>query len=88
MNVSEQTKNDVMLLGPQGRLDGNTSVDFEQLVMARIAAGSKRLVIDFSDLDYVSSAGLRVLLMTAKRLKADSGKLALCGLKEPIREVF
>lgn len=88
MNVAESENNGITILTCEGRLDSNTSEAFEQQVMDKIDAGSKKLVIDFSALDYISSAGLRVLLMAAKRLRTEDGKFALCGLKEHIREVF
>jgi anti-sigma B factor antagonist len=88
MHISEQFNEAVLVLGLQGRLDTNTSEPFEQRMMAIIDAGNKRVVVDLTDLDYISSAGLRVLLMGAKRLKNEEGRLALCGLKDHIREVF
>ncbi|GAB6041643.1 STAS domain-containing protein [Endothiovibrio diazotrophicus] len=88
MNLSEEQRDHAVLLTPEGRLDSNTSQAFEKRVMERIEGGDLRLVIDFSQLDYISSAGLRVLLMTAKRLKPAGGALALCGMRDHIREVF
>lgn len=88
MNINEQEKGQVAVLSLEGRLDSNTSEAFEQRVMGKIDAGSRQLVIDFSELEYISSAGLRVLLMAAKQLKGVGGAFALCGLKEHIREVF
>ncbi len=88
MNIGEQKVQDIVVLLPGGRLDSNTAEAFEQTVMGKIEGGESRLVIDFSELDYISSAGLRVLLMAAKRIKSEQGAMALCGLKSHIREVF
>ena len=88
MNIGEQKVDDVLVLSPEGRLDSNTAEAFEQRVLGRIDDGEVRLVIDLSALEYISSAGLRVLLMAAKRIKSENGGMALCGLKEAIREVF
>jgi anti-anti-sigma factor len=49
---------------------------------------SKQLLLDFTELDYVSSAGLRVLLIAAKRVKACQGRLAICALRPDVLEVF
>ena len=49
---------------------------------------NQKLLIDLSDLEYISSAGLRALLVTAKRIRKESGKMCLCGLKENVMEVF
>lgn len=88
MNISEQIRGGALILALKGRLDTNTSEPFEQRMMAVIDAGNHRLVVDLTELDYISSAGLRVLLMGAKRLKNEEGRLALCGLNDHIREVF
>jgi anti-anti-sigma factor len=53
-----------------------------------LAGGSKKLAVDFSALDYISSAGLRVLLGAAKQLKASGGSLRTFGLNDSVREVF
>jgi len=88
MNVRETENNNTAILALEGRLDSTTSEAFEQQLMGKIDAGSNKMVIDLSSLDYISSAGLRVLLMAAKRLKTEGGAFALCRLKEPIRQVF
>jgi anti-anti-sigma factor len=56
--------------------------------MSKIDSGANRLVLDFSGLDYISSAGLRVLLMAAKRVQAEKGAMALFGMKEHVKDVF
>ena len=61
---------------------------FEDKILAVIDGGERRLVIDLSRLDYVSSAGLRVFLLASKRLNPAGGKLVLCSLQEPVKEVF
>lgn len=88
MNIQEQESNNIMILSLTGRLDSNTCESLEQRVLAKIDSGSLKLVINFKELDYISSAGLRVLLVAAKRLKAESGNFVLCDLQDHIREVF
>ena len=73
---------------PAGRLDSNNSAGFEKEILSAIDAGEVRILIDFSDLTYISSAGLRVILLTAKKTKAATGKLVLCSLSDSINEVF
>ena len=51
-------------------------------------AGAQRLVFDFTSLDYISSAGLRVVLLAGKKLRASKGKMVLVGLQDMVREVF
>lgn len=57
-------------------------------MLSRIDSGDRRLVIDLAQLDYISSAGLRVLIVAGKRLSGANGKIVLCSLKDPVREVF
>lgn len=79
---------DIYTSRPKGRLDSSACPAFEAEVVGALNAGNKRVLFDFSDLDYISSAGLRVVLMAAKRLKESGGKMALCSLNEMIKEVF
>ena len=72
----------------QGRLDVITSPEFEQQCSGLLAQGEKLLVADLGAVAYVSSAGLRSVLATAKKLKAVQGKLALCGLQPMVEQVF
>ncbi len=79
---------DIAILRPQGRLDSATSPAFESTVLERLQAGSTRLVLDLSGVDYISSAGLRVILVAGKKLRATQGQLVLCGLRDEVRGVF
>ncbi len=87
MQIAEAKKNGVMVVSVDGRMDAGNAPTLEQKVLALIAAGEKRLVIDCTQLEYVSSAGLRVLLVAAKRLSND-GRLGIAGLNNQIRDVF
>ena len=71
-----------------GRLDSKTSLDFEKRLMAAIENGSKWAVINCEQLDYISSAGLRVLNKGAKKLRPAGGKIVLCQMRDYVREVF
>ena len=88
MNVVTQTLGDVLVLGPEGKLDGGNSREFEVIINSVINEGSNMLLLDFSALDYISSSGLRVILATAKKLRKIDGGIALCHLNESIFEVF
>ena len=71
-----------------GRLDANSSADAERGLFDVIAKGNGSMLLDLSELEYVSSAGLRVMLVAAKRVQQRGGKLALYGLNGNVREVF
>jgi serine/threonine-protein kinase RsbW len=76
------------VLAPSGRLDANTAPAFEKEMLAGLDRAPRGMVMDFSGLGYVSSAGLRVVLLAAKKVKAAGGAFVLCGLAPPIAEVF
>jgi anti-anti-sigma factor len=88
MDISEDRKADVVILALSGKLDATTAKTFEDKILTVINSGAHRLVVDLSQLDYVSSSGLRVFLFAAKRLQTTEGKLFLCGLQDHIRQVF
>jgi anti-sigma B factor antagonist len=88
VEVNEKRQNGVAILALKGRLDSNTSGDFEKKLLGMVQQGETRLVLDFSELDYISSAGLRVLLKAVKELKRSDGRLCVCSVKDYIREIF
>jgi anti-anti-sigma factor len=88
MNIAKSEEAGALVVALDGRLDTNSSAALETSLVADLDAGAKAVVVDFTKLAYISSAGLRVLLMTAKRIKGSGGKLALCALGPNIQEVF
>lgn len=88
MEITETRNGDTLLLDVAGRLDTSTSGVFEKELIGRIEAGESDLVLDFGRLDFVSSAGMRILLMAAKRIRAAKGRMVLCELSEEIYNVF
>jgi anti-anti-sigma factor len=88
MEISECRRADSITLGLCGKLDTTTAKTFEAKILTQIEAGDRRFIIDLAQLDYISSAGLRVFLFAAKRLAGEDGKIVLCSLNEPVREVF
>jgi anti-anti-sigma factor len=88
MEIAEQQIGGATVLRPSGRLDGVNAPDFEKAVLARLDAKPSRLVLDLAGIEYVSSAGLRTVLLAAKRAKSLGCVLSVCNLREPIREVF
>lgn len=88
MEIIESKRNGVIILAVIGRLDASTSGSFEDKILGLIASGDTRFVIDCRQLDYISSAGLRVILVAAKRLSPANGAIALAALKEHIQQVF
>lgn len=87
MDINEYSNNNVHVMAISGRLDSNTSKQFEDVISERMKEKSA-LVVDLEHVDYVSSAGLRVLLKAAKIAKSHQHSLALAGLKSQVQEVF
>ena len=88
IEVAEERTDETLILLPVGRLDSANARAFESIVMQHIAGGEQRLIIDFGRLNFISSSGMRVLLIAAKKLQASSGTIVLCDMKAHIREVF
>ena len=88
MNISTREEGDVTIIGVEGNLDTNTAPEAQQHLDGLQDDGVLKILVDFATLDYISSAGLRVLLATAKRLGASGGSLRICGLNETVNEVF
>ncbi len=92
MEITTRAHHDVTLVAVVGSLDSNTSPQAQQALDAILSGGARKVVVDLTALDYISSAGLRVLLGTVKRLGgragAGGGALRLFGLNETVREVF
>ena len=88
MEISQTQERDVVVVRPVGRLDANTSLGLEEKLLGLIDKREKKIVVDFSQLDFISSAGWRVFLIAAKQLKTVNGKISFCSLKENVREVF
>jgi anti-anti-sigma factor len=88
MQIAEARQDGVHVIAPAGRIDTTTAGAVETSLAAALAGPSPRLVIDLSSVEYISSAGLRVLLVAARRVQTTGGRLALCALSQPVRQVF
>jgi len=71
-----------------GRLDAVTSPAFEKEIIAFFSNPAQGLVLDLGQVDYISSAGLRVMLLGAKKAKESTGGLVLFGLRNQVMEGF
>jgi anti-anti-sigma factor len=87
MEFAQEQAGDVLIVRLTGRLDSSAAPGAEQ-TFAGVLGGTPHLAIDLSHLDYISSAGLRVLLIVAKKVQQAQGKVALCGLTPNVREIF
>ena len=86
--VKEDRAGQVLVLSPEGRLDSINSGEFQALMMGHIDAGEESMIVDFSNLDYISSAGIRAAQLASKALKESEGQFVLCAMNENISKVF
>ena len=87
MPIAYHLSGAIQVASLEGQLNSNNAAEAEAELLAHVAPEA-RMLLDFTRLDYISSAGLRVVLVLAKRLKQAGGRLALCGMQPHIREVF
>ena len=87
MVIAEVRDRGVDVLAPAGRIDTTTVATLESRLGPLLASPNPRVVIDFTGVDYISSAGLRILLVAARRVQGNGG-LALCGMGDSVRQVF
>jgi anti-anti-sigma factor len=71
-----------------GRIDGLTSQDLESAVDPALSGGTPRIIFDMREVTFISSAGLRVVVMTAKRAAAAKGGFSIFGVQSAVDEVF
>jgi anti-anti-sigma factor len=88
MNIQRSNHDGVEVIAPSGRIDTTTSGAVEQALRQIVDGGARDLVVDFAGVDYISSAGLRVFLLLAKRMRDLQGRVVLCAMPEPVRQVF
>ena len=88
MEIIETKQGEASVFKILGRLDSNTSPELEDRITETVNNGTTNMVIDFESLEYISSAGLRIILKTTKDLKRQNGQLILCSMQDYVREVF
>jgi anti-anti-sigma factor len=88
MEIHTRDENDVTIVSLDGELDTNTSPEAEAYLNELRAGGAQKILLNFDKLDFISSAGLRVLLATAQELKGSGGGFRICSLNPDVKEVF
>jgi anti-anti-sigma factor len=88
MEIQEDRKDGILVVAPAGRIDSSTCGELEGRLLQHLAAGETRLIIDLQGVEYISSAGLRVLLLVTNRLRPLDGRLVLCAMSRSVCEVF
>ena len=87
MKIYKTLEENTLTLVPEGRLDTNTAPELEKMLAENLGEDVTKLVLDFENLDYISSAGLRVLLSAHKKMRKQ-GTMKLVHVSEVVNEIF
>ena len=88
LTISPARQAEFMVISLVGRIDASNSKDLEEQCLELISSGETKMVFDLTEVNYVSSAALRVFLLAAKRISAAKGSVRLCGLSATLQDVF
>ncbi|MFA5533926.1 MAG: STAS domain-containing protein [Mariniphaga sp.] len=87
MEVNINTKGNIVIISIQGSIDSNTAGNLQSQIIDKVAV-TQNVLLDLTCVDFVSSAGLRVLLMIYRQIKSKNGKVILVGVSEEISDVM
>jgi anti-anti-sigma factor len=91
VELNERRSGSAVVLAPAGRIDMGTADKLKERLLPLVSEAGRNgqaVVLDFGDVDYISSAGLRVLMLAAKEARAVGGKLAVAALQPLVSEIF
>lgn len=88
MEIAEDDRGGYLAIAPRGTLDSNTAKALEDRLMGAIVDEGRSVLVDLARLEFMSSAGLRVFLLAAKRVSGTDLRVVLCAPREPVAKVF
>ena len=88
MKLDEQKQDPLAIVLVSGRVDGTAAPELDRRLKAIVERGDRDVLLDCAEMDYISSAGLRAMLVGAKACQQAGGRLAVCSLKPECRTVF
>jgi anti-anti-sigma factor len=88
MNIVTTQREGATVMSIEGRLDGHHAQAAEAAFLALTGEGHTRFVFDFTEMQYISSAGLRVVLVAAKKVRSLQGRLVCASMSDQVRDVF
>jgi anti-anti-sigma factor len=88
MEINLKKERNTIIIAVKGRMDAVCATDFDQALEEQIRTGENQFILDFSSLEYISSAGLQCILAVAKNLEAKEGRIVLAALRGTVNEVF
>ena len=88
ISVDWQRQDEILIATLIGRVDSTNADEFQKMMEAEIAPKDRVLIMDFEQVSYISSAGLRVMVIMAKKFKGPYKRFGVCALSDPIRKIF
>ncbi|NUM54914.1 MAG: STAS domain-containing protein [Candidatus Hydrogenedentes bacterium] len=88
MEIEHEIDNGIWIVTMRGRFDAPSAPEAERTLRTLLEDGMNRIVLDLSGVEYISSGGLRVIIMLTKALERVSGEMKLCGMSPFVSEVF
>lgn len=88
MSVTRERNGEILIVSAAGQINSANAAELETCLLEWVQEGEHKWVLDMAGVEYISSAGLRVVLLLAKRLKQNGGHLVLCSLQPHVLEVF
>ena len=88
MELNTERDGATLIAKAGGRVDGTNASEFQDALKDVISVDDTAVILNFEELSYISSAGLRVILLTAKDMRTANVKFAVCSLSQSVRDVF
>jgi anti-sigma B factor antagonist/stage II sporulation protein AA (anti-sigma F factor antagonist) len=88
LEIGETRRGQILVLTPVGRIDNETSPAFQAKLLGAVGANGATVLLDMSKVDYLSSVGLRALMVASKQAKAVDGRMAVASLHPMVKEIF
>lgn len=88
LNISSEDQSGVKILHIEGRLDATSSPALDEQLSSLISSGTTKLIVDFSKVEYLSSAGMRLMLSNTKKASGQSGKLIFASINDDVMEII
>ncbi len=88
MEIIQEIQDGIKIFHLKGHLDSRTAQELEDELFRAISGGSNKIIVDFENIDYISSAGIRVVFRAHSTLLREDGQFTLCSMQKHIRETF
>jgi anti-anti-sigma factor len=88
MEIREQSLHGILIVEVVGRVDSTAAPAVQERFASLLTTPERRILLDLTALDYISSAGFRVLLIAGKHADQQGIRIALCGMSEKVRQLF